>query len=114
MKTLKLAFALVFVYLFANCINLLNQEVRLQNYQAQLDKDMQQALAQQQQLQEDLQLYKTPEGVEELARKRLGYFKKGEIPLRVIEATPQTPMAETVDESLDLPVQGETLNTPIQ
>lgn len=86
MKTMKIALALVFVYLLINCINLVNQEMRLQNYQARLDEDVRNVQAEQAKLKQDLKYYSTSEGVEELARKRLGYYKQGEIPLRVIES----------------------------
>lgn len=86
MKTMKIALSLVFAYLLVNCINLLNQEMRLQNYQARLDLDVQQVQTEQSKLKQDLKYYGTSEGVEELARKRLGYYKQGEIPLRVIES----------------------------
>ncbi len=85
---MKIALSLVFVYLLVNCINLINQEMRLQNYQTRLDDDMQKVVSEQVKLKEDLKYYGTSEGVEELARKRLGYYKKGEIPLRVIESAP--------------------------
>lgn len=90
MKTMKIALSLIFVYLLVNCVNLINQEMRLQHYGAQLDKDMQQALAQKNKLKQDLQHFSTPQGVEQLARERLGYYKKGEIPLRVIETPSST------------------------
>ncbi|HEY9843592.1 MAG TPA: septum formation initiator family protein [Candidatus Obscuribacterales bacterium] len=93
---MKIALALVFVYLLVNCINLVNQEMRLQNYQARLDQDIQHVRKEQSKLKGDLKYYNTSEGVEELARKRLGYYKQGEIPLRVIEsATPQNPSPKT-------------------
>lgn len=85
---MKVILAALFVYLSVNCVNLINQELRLQKYHARLEQDMAAVKAQQDQLKSELAYYKTPEGVEELARKRLGYFKKGEIPLRVIESTP--------------------------
>lgn len=97
MKTMKIALALVFVYLLVNCINLVNQEMRLQNYQARLDQDMQNVHSEQAKLQQDIKYYSTSEGVEELARKRLGYYKQGEIPLRVIESS--TPTATQVTQS---------------
>lgn len=85
---MKVILAALFVYLSVNCVNLINQELRLQKYHARLEQDMEAVKAQQAQLKAELAHYNTPEGVEELARKRLGYFKKGEIPLRVIESTP--------------------------
>ncbi|MBF2052562.1 MAG: septum formation initiator family protein [Candidatus Sericytochromatia bacterium] len=88
MKTMKVILAALFVYLSVNCVNLINQELRLQKYHARLEQDMAVVKAQQAQLKAELAHYNTSEGVEELARKRLGYFKKGEIPLRVIESTP--------------------------
>ena len=100
MKTMKITLALLFVYLLINCINLLNQEVRLQNYQARLDDDMQQVQAEHSQLKQELAYYSTPEGVEELARKRLGYYKKGELPLRVIaSASTETAQDKAVSSS---------------
>jgi len=86
MKKMKFALAFIFVYLFVNCINLINQEMRLQNYQARLSADEQQVLYENSQLKSDLKYFNTPAGVEELARKRLGYYKNGEIPLRVIQS----------------------------
>lgn len=95
MKTMKIALGLVFVYLLVNCINLVNQEMRLQNYQARLNVDMQKVHTEQEKLKQDLKYYSTSEGVEELARKRLGYYKQGEIPLRVIESgQPQTQLSQ--------------------
>lgn len=100
MKTMKIALALVFVYLLINCINLVNQEVRLQNYQARLDQDVQHVRSEQTKLKQDLKYYGTSEGVEELARKRLGYYKQGEIPLRVIEsAAPETDSSSQLSQS---------------
>ncbi|PKL75178.1 MAG: hypothetical protein CVV27_16730 [Candidatus Melainabacteria bacterium HGW-Melainabacteria-1] len=89
MKTMKIALGLVFVYLMVNCVNLINQEMRLQNYQARLDTDIAKVRSEQTRLKEDLKYFNTSAGVEELARKRLGYYKKGEIPLRVIESAPK-------------------------
>lgn len=90
MKTVKIALACVFVYLLINCVNLINQEMRLQNYQARLNHDMQKVQQEHNDLKRDIKHYSTSEGVEELARQRLGYYKKGEIPLRVIETPSQT------------------------
>lgn len=100
MKKMKLALSLVFVYLLINCINLINQEMRLQKYQARLNEDMQEVKTHHAELQEQLKHFKTNEGVEELARKRLGYYKKGEIPLRVIEP-PGT--ESTADQTANAP-----------
>ncbi len=86
MKKMKFALSFVFIYLFVNCINLINQEMRLQNYQAQLSAEQQQVLHENNQLKHDLKYFKTNEGIEELARKRLGYYKNGEIPFRVIQS----------------------------
>lgn len=85
MKTMKLMLSFVFIYLLVNCINLINQEFRLQNYQLMLEEDMKKVQAEQIKLKNDMHYYGTSAGVEELARKRLGYYKKGEIPMRVIE-----------------------------
>lgn len=90
MKTTKLALFLVFAYLMINCVNLINQEMRLQHYQARLDEDLAKTAAEHKKLQEQLKYFNTPQGVEELARKRLGYYKKGEVPMRVIAAETQT------------------------
>lgn len=106
-KSMKITLSLLFAYLLINCVNLLNQEVRLQNYQARLDDDMQQVQAEQEQLQQELAYYSTPEGVEELARKRLGYYKKGELPLRVIASAPS-------DAQADSPVVDAHIRTPAE
>lgn len=98
---MKVILAVLFVYLSVNCVNLINQELRLQKYHARLAQDMATVQAQQAELKAELLHYNTPEGVEELARKRLGYFKKGEIPLRVIESTPtSSEYAQTDNETL--------------
>lgn len=86
MKKMKLALSFMFVYLLVNCINLINQEMRLQTYHARLSSDQQQMASKNGELKEELRYFKTNEGVEELARKRLGYYKNGEIPLRVIQS----------------------------
>lgn len=88
MRTLKGVFALVFVYLMISCINLINQEMRLQHYLARLTSDLQEVEEENQKLNRDITYYSGKAGMEELARKRLGYYKKGEIPLRVIEVAP--------------------------
>lgn len=106
MKTMKIALSLIFVYLLVNCINLINQEMRLQHYGAQLEKDMQQALDHQSSLKKDLHHFSTPQGVEQLARERLGYYKKGEIPLRVIE----TPSATEEGQINESSANGASLN----
>ena len=53
---MKIALSLVFVYLLVNCINLVNQEMRLQNYQTRLDDDMQKVVSEQVKLKEDLKI----------------------------------------------------------
>ena len=87
-RSLRLGFACVFVYLLFSCFNLINQEFRLQHYQARLDSDLQEVTHENQKLKQDIAYYQSDTGMEELARKRLGYYKKGEIPLRVIEVAP--------------------------
>lgn len=101
MKTMKIVLSLVFVYLLINCINLVNQEFRLQNYQLRLEEDMKKVKAEQVKLKKDFHYYSTSAGVEELARKRLGYYKKGEIPMRVIESpeSSSTQAAHLQDDS---------------
>lgn len=112
MKTMKIALSLVFVYLLVNCINLVNQEMRLQNYQTRLDDDMQKVVSEQVKLKEDLKYYNTSEGVEELARKRLGYYKKGEIPLRVIESAPAQSSDQGVIVSESTPAGAAAADAP--
>src|SRR5687768_14206222 len=116
MKTMKIALSLVFVYLLVNCINLVNQEMRLQNYQTRLDDDMQKVVSEQVKLKEELKYYNTSEGVEELARKRLGYYKQGEIPLRVIESAPagSSEMSESAQGASGTEAQTVEITGPVQ
>lgn len=88
MRTLKGFFALAFVYLIVSCVNLINQEMRLQHYLSRLSSDLQEVEQENKKLNRDIKHYSSNAGMEELARKRLGYYKKGEIPLRVIEVAP--------------------------
>lgn len=100
MKTMKIVLSLIFVYLLVNCLNLINQEFRLQNYRLRLDEDMKKVQAEQLKLKKDLHYYSTSAGVEELARKRLGYYKKGEIPMRVIETPQESEQVASVSPEL--------------
>lgn len=88
MRTLKGFLAFAFVYLLFSCANLINQEMRLQHYSARLSSDLQEVEQENKKLNHDIEYYSGKAGMEELARKRLGYYKKGEIPLRVIEVAP--------------------------
>ena len=88
MRTLKGFLAFAFVYLLFSCVNLINQEMRLQHYSARLSSDLQEVEQENKKLNHDIEYYSGKAGMEELARKRLGYYKKGEIPLRVIEVAP--------------------------
>lgn len=87
-RTLKGILAFAFVYLLFSCANLINQEIRLQHYLARLSSDLQEVEQENKELNHRIQHYSSNAGMEELARKRLGYYKKGEIPLRVIEVAP--------------------------
>ena len=81
--------ALVIIGLFYasfTVINLISQEVRLQNYQSRLDVDIKRVSQEQQELQNQIRYYQTRTGVEEVARKHLGYYRKDEIPIRVIQS----------------------------
>jgi cell division protein FtsB len=77
-----------FIYLFANLVNLITQEFRLQKYQGMLEQDLQVARKEHESLKGAIKRYDTRQGVEELARNRLGYYQGNEIPVRVIESNP--------------------------
>lgn len=87
MKKNRLLLIVAFVYLSINLVNLITQEFRLQKYYALLEQDLMLAQKEQETLKVSLKYYDTQQGVEKLARERLGYYKKNEIPVRVIEAS---------------------------
>ena len=86
MKNKYLVFYLLLVYGIFQFCNLVVQEIRLQNYQSRLELDKSAVLSEQSKLKESLDYYQTDIGVEELARQRLGYHRRDEISIRVIEA----------------------------
>lgn len=93
MKINKLSIALVVLmsYFLVNFANLIQQELRLQNYNTQLDSDFRQVKLEKKALEDAISHYKTKAGVEELARKKLGYYNNHEVPLRVIPESPEAP-----------------------
>jgi cell division protein FtsB len=101
LKPRDVFFAALFVYAGYNCVKLSTQEVWLQKYHTRLETEMQQVAAEQADLQKQIDYYKTTQGVEELARNRLGYYKQDEVPVRVIAKQPtvvQQPPATLVTD----------------
>jgi cell division protein FtsB len=95
LKPRDVFFAALFVYAGYNCVKLSTQEVWLQKYHTRL------VAAEQADLQKQIDYYKTTQGVEELARNRLGYYKQDEVPVRVIAKQPtvvQQPPATLVTD----------------
>ncbi|PIQ27434.1 hypothetical protein COW36_22800 [bacterium (Candidatus Blackallbacteria) CG17_big_fil_post_rev_8_21_14_2_50_48_46] len=88
MKKNHLLFIAAFVYLTGNLVNLITQEFRLQKYTVSLDQELLVARKEQESLKTALKYFNTPQGIEELARKRLGYYSQNEIPVKVIESNP--------------------------
>lgn len=86
-RIVQLVLACALVYLTGTLIHIVVQDMRLKNYNKQLESELIQAKSENSELESALLHYKTDKGVEELARKRLGYYKKDEIPLRVIESS---------------------------
>lgn len=86
MKKNHILLIAAFLYLAANLVNLITQEFRLQKYHALLEQDLLLAQKEQETLKSSLRYYNTRQGVEKLARERLGYYQKNEIPVRVIES----------------------------
>ena len=99
MKKKHIMVAAAFIYLIGNLVNLITQEFRLQKYHALLEQDLQVAHKEQESLKGAIKRYETKQGVEELARKRLGYYQNNEVPVRVIESNP----SQAIDPSLSNP-----------
>ena len=87
----------LFCHLFVNLGNLVNQEFRLHKYSSMLQQDLQAVRTESKQLKQQLHFYASTQGVEELARKQLSYYRQDEIPLRVIPAGTTTPVVADPD-----------------
>lgn len=85
----KIIFSTFFVYFFALFLNILNQEVILRKHQARLEVDLQQVNREKESLNKSMKYYQTNAGVEEIARKRLGYYKQDEVPIRLLDVPEQ-------------------------
>ncbi len=99
MKKKHIMVAAAFLYLVGNLVNLITQEFRLQKYHALLEQDLQVAKKEQESLKGAIKRFETKQGVEELARKRLGYYQNNEVPVRVIESNP----AQASDPAISSP-----------
>lgn len=76
------------VYFLAMTANLVVQELRLQRYAQLIETELHETQSEQMRLMDAIQHYRSPEGVEEIARQQLGYVKKGEIPVRFLKQRP--------------------------
>lgn len=99
MKKKHIMVAAAFLYLVGNLVNLVTQEFRLQKYHSLLEQDLQVAHKERDGLKGAIKRYETKQGVEELARKRLGYYQNNEVPVRVIESNP----SQAIDPALSSP-----------
>jgi cell division protein FtsB len=84
-----------FFNLSLNLANLINQEFRLQKYSVMLEQDLEAVRGEEKQLKHQLNFYASTQGVEELARKQLSYYRKDEVPVRVIASNPQNTISTT-------------------
>lgn len=85
-KRLNLILLLGVIYIGVNFFNLVMQEMNLYNYKSVLDKQMLSVTQEHNNLKQNIFYFKTDAGIEEIARKNLGYVKNDEIPIKVIQS----------------------------
>ena len=73
------------IFISFNIINSIIVELKLNRQTVLLQHEVNMVKAEQNELKSQIALYKSPEGIEKLARERLGYIKVNEIPVRYIE-----------------------------
>lgn len=83
-KRVKLLLCLGVIYVGLNFFNLVKQEFNLYNSKNVLDEQMQLVTKEYNHLKQNIGYFKTDAGIEELARKNLGYVKNDEIPIKII------------------------------
>lgn len=76
------------IYFLAMSANLLIQDVRLQRYARLIETELIETQHEQKRLIDAIEHYRSPDGVEEIARQQLGYVKKGEVPVRFLKSEP--------------------------
>jgi cell division protein FtsB len=80
------AIAVFFIlFISINIVNSVTVELKLMRQTKLLQHEMNLVKAEQYDLKTQIAFYKSPEGIEKLARERLGYIKVNEIPVRYIE-----------------------------
>jgi cell division protein FtsB len=73
------------LFISINIINSITLEFKLLRQTNVLQHEINQVKDEQYQLKTQIAFYKSPDGIEKLARERLGYIKVNEIPVRYIE-----------------------------
>jgi cell division protein FtsB len=82
---MNLIVAFFILFISFNIINSITLELKLDRQTKVLEHEMNLVKTEQYQLKNQIAFYKSPEGIEKLARERLGYIKVNEIPVRYIE-----------------------------
>lgn len=86
----RIIFSTFFVYFFVLLLNIINQDIILRKHQTRLESDLQQVTREKESLEKSMKYYQTNAGVEEIARKRLGYYKQDEVPIRLLDVPEQS------------------------
>jgi cell division protein FtsB len=77
--------AFFILFISFNIINSITLELKLNRQTRLLQHEMNLVKVEQYDLKTQIAFYKSPEGIEKLARERLGYIKVNEIPVRYID-----------------------------
>ena len=83
-KRIKLLLCIGVIYVGFNFLNLVKQEFYLYRSKHVLEQQMQLVTKESDNLKQNIHYFKTDAGIEELARKNLGYVKTDEIPIKII------------------------------